>query len=334
MTKRREGPLASHAVPPPPAPPPALRTDLLSSLDIQQREEERTSFSFWRGRSVITRIGLSLLVLVGLWICLSVGALELGLVPDSAATGTADAIALRAAWQATTMSHAATETILALTPSDTPTAPPTSTITPTPSATDTPTETAVPSETSPPPTPKVQPTWPPTETISPKLTDIPITSWPRDTYYTTTGANLRPCPQATIACQPITTLASGAAFDVTGIVRGETISGSAIWFKGSADGHEGFIHSSILATSDPAVVVPPRVVATPLPAQVAPVPPPVVRPPSAGLSAGQSSGGAISLPGSEPSAICNDGDYSYSAHRRGTCSHHGGVRTWLKDLPP
>jgi hypothetical protein len=29
------------------------------------------------------------------------------------------------------------------------------------------------------------------------------------------------------------------------------------------------------------------------------------------------------------SAVCRDGTYSYSAHRRGTCSHHGGVSSWL-----
>jgi hypothetical protein len=34
------------------------------------------------------------------------------------------------------------------------------------------------------------------------------------------------------------------------------------------------------------------------------------------------------------SAVCNDGAYSHSAHRSGACSHHGGVRQWLKDLPP
>ncbi len=28
-------------------------------------------------------------------------------------------------------------------------------------------------------------------------------------------------------------------------------------------------------------------------------------------------------------AICRDGSYSYSRNRRGTCSHHGGVRQWL-----
>ena len=29
------------------------------------------------------------------------------------------------------------------------------------------------------------------------------------------------------------------------------------------------------------------------------------------------------------SALCKDGTYSYSQNRRGTCSHHGGVKEWL-----
>lgn len=29
-------------------------------------------------------------------------------------------------------------------------------------------------------------------------------------------------------------------------------------------------------------------------------------------------------------AKCNDGSYSYSAHARGTCSHHKGVRYWYR----
>jgi len=32
-------------------------------------------------------------------------------------------------------------------------------------------------------------------------------------------------------------------------------------------------------------------------------------------------------PGS--SAQCRDGSYSFSRHRQGTCSHHGGVARWL-----
>jgi hypothetical protein len=29
------------------------------------------------------------------------------------------------------------------------------------------------------------------------------------------------------------------------------------------------------------------------------------------------------------SAECRDGSYSFSENRRGTCSHHGGVKKWL-----
>jgi len=33
---------------------------------------------------------------------------------------------------------------------------------------------------------------------------------------------------------------------------------------------------------------------------------------------------------SSPTARCNDGTYSYSLHRQGTCSHHRGVAYWLR----
>ncbi|ATY16738.1 DUF3761 domain-containing protein [Amycolatopsis sp. AA4] len=45
-----------------------------------------------------------------------------------------------------------------------------------------------------------------------------------------------------------------------------------------------------------------------------------------------SSGNCVHRPDSNPSgatAQCNDGTYSYSQHRSGTCSHHGGVKQWL-----
>lgn len=35
----------------------------------------------------------------------------------------------------------------------------------------------------------------------------------------------------------------------------------------------------------------------------------------------------------DPSAICRNGQYSFSKRRCGTCSGNGGVREWLKDLP-
>lgn len=40
---------------------------------------------------------------------------------------------------------------------------------------------------------------------------------------------------------------------------------------------------------------------------------------------------AKSIQGQVPSgasAKCRDGTYSFSQHRRGTCSHHGGVDSW------
>ncbi|MGO4614781.1 DUF3761 domain-containing protein [Nocardia sp. 2YAB30] len=32
-------------------------------------------------------------------------------------------------------------------------------------------------------------------------------------------------------------------------------------------------------------------------------------------------------------AQCKDGTYSFSRHRAGTCSHHGGLARWLVALP-
>jgi|HubBroStandDraft_4_1064222.scaffolds.fasta_scaffold240985_2 hypothetical protein len=34
--------------------------------------------------------------------------------------------------------------------------------------------------------------------------------------------------------------------------------------------------------------------------------------------------------GHTPTAACVDGSYSYSHHRSGTCSHHGGIARWYK----
>ncbi|QRP50611.1 DUF3761 domain-containing protein [Amycolatopsis sp. FDAARGOS 1241] len=45
-----------------------------------------------------------------------------------------------------------------------------------------------------------------------------------------------------------------------------------------------------------------------------------------------SSGVCVHRPSTNSSgatAICKDGSYSYSQHRSGTCSGHGGVKTWL-----
>ena len=35
----------------------------------------------------------------------------------------------------------------------------------------------------------------------------------------------------------------------------------------------------------------------------------------------------------DATAQCKDGSYSHAQHHRGACSHHGGVKQWLKDVP-
>lgn len=56
-------------------------------------------------------------------------------------------------------------------------------------------------------------------------------------------------------------------------------------------------------------------------------------PPNAGQSSAQLLAATPAPSSSEdfrvrPTARCRDGSYSYSAHRSGTCSHHGGVAVW------
>ena len=35
----------------------------------------------------------------------------------------------------------------------------------------------------------------------------------------------------------------------------------------------------------------------------------------------------------DATAQCKDGSFSHAQHHRGACSHHGGVKQWLKDVP-
>jgi hypothetical protein len=42
---------------------------------------------------------------------------------------------------------------------------------------------------------------------------------------------------------------------------------------------------------------------------------------------------ATASPPSGATARCRDGSYSFSQHRSGTCSHHGGVAVWLTGTP-
>jgi hypothetical protein len=100
---------------------------------------------------------------------------------------------------------------------------------------------------------------------------------------------------------------------------------------------------SVPATSVPALVaVPTTQVAPAAPVQQAPPAPPVQQAPPAADCGGDyyinSSGNCVHRPEQAPAAPagatarCNDGAYSFSQHRRGTCSGHGGVAQWLVQL--
>ncbi|ODU00581.1 MAG: hypothetical protein ABS81_23240 [Pseudonocardia sp. SCN 72-86] len=43
--------------------------------------------------------------------------------------------------------------------------------------------------------------------------------------------------------------------------------------------------------------------------------------------------GTTDTGGATATATCKDGTSSYSQHRSGTCSGHGGVAQWLVNLP-
>ena len=73
------------------------------------------------------------------------------------------------------------------------------------------------------------------------------------------------------------------------------------------------------------------VAAAPAPPAAPPKPPaaPPTAPPAAGVIK------VAPIPGAPAAAtaLCNDGTYSESAHRSGTCSNHKGVKQWLKNIP-
>lgn len=74
-------------------------------------------------------------------------------------------------------------------------------------------------------------------------------------------------------------------------------------------------------------------ISTQVPASSSPIPATVTpTTPSQGNGYTNVDGNYIKSPGSDPAgatAKCRDGSYSYSQHRSGTCSGHGGVANWL-----
>jgi hypothetical protein len=141
--------------------------------------------------------------------------------------------------------------------------------------------------------------------------------------YARAVANLRTCAYTT--CSVVGQLREREAVMVTGRTEGEAVNrGSTLWYRVDYQGRQVYVYGSLLADTLPTAVPP-----TPVP-----LPPPVIQPeiipPPDPLPEIRINPDPAPPPESlgRPTARCRDGTYSYSAHRRGTCSHHGGVAQW------
>lgn len=93
-----------------------------------------------------------------------------------------------------------------------------------------------------------------------------------------------------------------------------------------AAARQGFEKNWILLGQQLQVTPTPTPSPTPTPTSAPATPAPIAPPQPA----------PISTPNTAPvgaTARCNDGTYSYSQHRRGTCSYHEGVQVWLRQVP-
>ena len=131
-------------------------------------------------------------------------------------------------------------------------------------------------------------------------------------------ANLRSCPSTT--CSRAGAVQAGERLVVTGRTNGEAVNGgNTLWYRVDYSGQASYIYGSLVTQSLSSVESSPRAPVTQ--SNVAPtrVPAAPTSPPTAS--------------GSGHTALCNDGTYSDSAHRSGTCSHHGGVAQWINRPP-
>ena len=90
--------------------------------------------------------------------------------------------------------------------------------------------------------------------------------------------------------------------------------------RGACHGHGGVDKTKAATTSEPAATAPVSA-APPAPAPQAAMPPTVAKTTHGGKAATDDPSGAI--------AKCKDGKYWHGSTHSGSCSHHGGVDTWL-----
>ncbi|MBI5959856.1 MAG: hypothetical protein HY866_14035 [Chloroflexi bacterium] len=103
----------------------------------------------------------------------------------------------------------------------------------------------------------------------PNATGLPVTPQSQ-VLYATGNANLRPCPQITEDCAPAAEVQGGKALTGTGMIFGESIGATALWYQINYVGQMLYIHSSMVTMTRPEapVVEPPPI--QPQPAAVSP----------------------------------------------------------------
>ncbi|WP_051468562.1 DUF3761 domain-containing protein [Actinomadura oligospora] len=99
--------------------------------------------------------------------------------------------------------------------------------------------------------------------------------------------------------------------------------------------------AAVIPTNSPSATSPtgsPSRTVTTTPPRKRPSSPPTPRPSTSPVHRPKPSTPSPQRPSAKPktprfpsgaTAICRDGTFSFSQHRRGTCSHHGGVARWL-----
>lgn len=130
-----------------------------------------------------------------------------------------------------------------------------------------------------------------------------------------------------------------------GVIIGSIVALAAVYGLASSGGHTATpqnkvdAETSITTPATPEQTTPVQVVPETqkiAPSQSSPAPTPASTPASCGSGYYLNvDGNCVPTPRTAPSvpegatAECNDGTYSFSQNRRGTCSHHGGVARWL-----
>jgi uncharacterized protein YgiM (DUF1202 family) len=126
------------------------------------------------------------------------------------------------------------------------------------------------------------------------------------TQYTTAAINLRDAPNGNV----LSVVPKGQSLDIGPCENG--------WCETTYSGHEGYVNKAYLSDRhDQTIKTNGNQALSPVHYYT------------------NSSGNSVqsptqyASPPSGASAKCADGTYSFSQHRRGTCSHHGGVIKWL-----